>query len=354
MRYFITNVLPHHLSGKYKVSYAASNFSWALINSSIFDEVFSIAPMNVVGAINDVQMNQLIYSDWRKKGPIFQRLAPIRENISVFRKIRRGSSVWFYNISLLNIVLYFLCKWLKPSVQCNVIVLDIYIPKRLFSLDTLFLWAINHANATVRLSDSPRFTCPKSKCFPGVVPLNAPSFPTIDSIKGEFLLSGLLREDISQISLVIKVFSKLPNAILHITGFSDKDESLRIKCNKYSNIHYYGELPFQEYLNLLHKVPFLLSTRDPEEEGNQCNFPSKIIEGILHNRIIVSTIQYKQLSGLKFFFVSSEELKLRNQLSEILNMDTYELIQYANQSNFAKSMFNPNRWAEIMSELETT
>lgn len=47
MRYFITNVLPHHLSGKYKISYAAANFSWALIHSSVFDEVFSIAPLNV-------------------------------------------------------------------------------------------------------------------------------------------------------------------------------------------------------------------------------------------------------------------------------------------------------------------
>ena len=60
MRYFITNVLPHHLSGKYKISYAAANFSWALIHSSVFDEVFSIAPLNVSGAIDDVDMPELV------------------------------------------------------------------------------------------------------------------------------------------------------------------------------------------------------------------------------------------------------------------------------------------------------
>jgi len=352
MRYFITNVLPHHLSGKYKISYAAGNFSWSLINSPAFDEVFSIAPLNVSGVIDDVDMPELVYSDWRKKGRIFQKLAPIKENFLIFRKIRHNSNVWFYNISILNIVLFFLCKWFKPSVRCNVIILDIYIPKRKLSFDALFLWAINHSNATIKLSDSPLFTCKKTECLPGVVPLNAPSFPTVENVNAEFLLSGLLREDISQISLVIKVFSKIKNTTLYITGFSEKDEALKQECSKYPNIHYYGELPFDEYINLLHKVSFLLSTRNPNEEGNQCNFPSKVIEGILHNRIIISTIKYKQLAGLKYLFVSSDEDELRNQIEDIIRMNSGELLQYANQSSYAKSMFNPNRWSEIMDSLE--
>lgn len=148
------------------------------------------------------------------------------------------------------------------------------------------------------------------------------------------------------------MFSKIKNATLYITGFSEKDEVLRQECSKYPNIHYYGELPFNRYIDLLHKVSFLLSTRDPKEEGNQCNFPSKIIEGILHNRIIISTIEYKQLAGLKYFFVSSDEGELRNQIGGIIKMDSDELIQYANQSSYAKSMFNPNRWGEIMASLE--
>lgn len=352
MRYFITNVLPHHLSGKYKTSYAGGNFSWALINSSVFDEVFSIAPLNVTGAIDDVDMPELIYSDWRKKGRIFQMLAPIKENFLIFRKIRRNSNVWFYNIGILNIVLFFLCKLFKPSVHCNVIVLEIYMPKRKLSIETLSIWAINHADATITLFESPRCTCKKTACLPGVVPFNAPSFPIIKSVSAEFLLSGLLREDISQISLVIRVFSKIKDATLYITGFSENDEALKQECNKYPNIHYYGELPFDEYIDLLHKVPFLLSTRDPKDEGNQCNFPSKIIEGILHNRIIISTIEYKQLGGLKYFSVSSDEDELRNQIKGIIRMNSDELVLYANQSAYAKSMFNPNRWDEIMTSLE--
>lgn len=352
MRYFVTNVLPHHLSGKYKISYAASNFSWALINSSAFDKVFSIAPMNVSGNIEDVNMKELIYSNWRKKGFVLRKLSPIIENLHIFMKIKRGSSIWFYNISILNLTLYFLCKCFKPSVSCNVIILDIFIPKRKFSFDNLCLWAINHADATVKLADSPRFTCNNTACLPGVVPFNAPTYPQINEVKADFLLSGLLREDISQISLVIKVFSNIKNAQLYITGFSEKDEELKKVCSRYSNIYYLGELAFDDYIKLLHKTSFLLSTRDPMEEGNQCNFPSKVIEGILHNRIIVSTIEYKQLSGLNYFFISSNEDVMKKQIQDIIGMKHNEIIPYANQSDYVKKMFNPNKWDEIMTALE--
>lgn len=354
MRYFITNVLPHHLSGKYKVSYAGSNFSWALINSSAFDRTFSIAPVNVVGELVDVQMEQLVYSDWRKKNLLLRKMAPFKENWMIFKMIEPRSSLWFYNISLLNVLLFYLCRIFKPSTKCNVIVLDVYLPKQKASLANFFLWTINKSNALIKLSNSHRFTCRNSVCLPGVVPENSPSYPLVKEIKRAFLLSGLLREDISQLTLVIKVFSHLPDIDLHITGFAKNDEDIKLACSKFPNIHYHGELPFDEYINLLHETPFLLSTRDPKEEGNQCNFPSKVIEGILHNRIIVSTIKYEQLSGLKYFTITSEENEMVKQISEIFNITSADIITYANQSDYAKTKFNPACWKKIMSNLESS
>jgi len=177
--------------------------------------------------------------------------------------------------------------------------------------------------------------------------LNAPDFPKVSSLSWEFLLSGLLREDISQISLVIKVFSQLPNAILHITGFSERSDLLKAECEKYPNIHFHGELPFSEYIELLHRVPFLLSTRDPKEEGNQCNFPSKVIEGILHNRIIVSTIKYNQLSGLNYFYISSEENEFPTAVFEYNKYGECGTSPLC-KSNLKKQMvlFSPLRWGE--------
>ena len=47
-----------------------------------------------------------------------------------------------------------------------------------------------------------------------------------------------------------------------------------------------------------------------------------------------------------------DEDELKNQIEGIIRMDSVGLIRYANQSNYAKSMFNPNRWGEIMNSLE--
>lgn len=349
MRYFITNVLPHHLCGKYEVSIAAANFSWALIKSDAFDVNFSIAPSNVKGELPDVEMPELVYSSLRKN-KFLSKFAYVFENLTIFKKIKRSSNVWFYNISVLNILLFYMLKVFKPSVKCNVIILDIYIPKRKFSLDNLLLYTINKADATIRLSNSPRFTCKKSVCVPGVVPASVPKFPEIETVKPEFLLSGLLREDISQISLVIDTFKEIPEAELYITGFSEKDAELSEQCEAIPNIHYYGEVPYDKYVELLHKVPFLLSMRDPTNEGNQCNFPSKVIEGLLHNRIIVSTISYEQLDGLNYFRVSSDKETLKAEILDIIKCP--DLSPYENQSSAVIKAFNPDRWAEIMGKLE--
>jgi hypothetical protein len=184
------------------------------------------------------------------------------------------------------------------------------------------------------------------------VPQDTPDYPEITNITQNFLLSGLLREDISQISLVINTFASLPDFNLHITGFSDNDDLIREKCSKFKNIHYYGQINFENYIELLHNTPFLLSMRDPKFLGNQANFPSKVIEGILHNRIIISTIHYEQLNGLNYFEVTSKLDTLITELRQIISMPKEKLINYANQSNFAKANFSPKQWENIMSEIE--
>lgn len=114
-----------------------------------------------------------------------------KRELSDFRKIKRNSNVWFYNISILNIVLFFLCKWFKPSAHCNVIILDIYIPKRKLSLEALFLWAINHANSTIKLSDSPLFTCKKQNAC-RVSYLLMPPIPNNRKCEGRIFTFGTI------------------------------------------------------------------------------------------------------------------------------------------------------------------
>jgi hypothetical protein len=155
--------------------------------------------------------------------------------------------------------------------------------------------------------------------------------------------------------IVIESFSKVPNLNLHVSGFAVDidDNTLRSECHKYKNIHYYGNVSFDRYIELLHQCPFLLSTRDPRIIENQCNFPSKVIEGILHNRIIVSTIHYAQLKGLNYFEVPSEIDSLVSALEQISTMSPAELKKYANQSDYAKTNYSPNEWKKAMSLIES-
>ena len=353
-RYFIVHTPPHDLCGKYKTSVAAANFCWPLINSGIFDKTFCILPSNVGGLVDDIIMEGLSYSSFRCKGNLLQKIAPFIENWTVFRQIKRGSSVWFYNIGIINFLLYWLLKIFKPSVRIYVIILDIYVPKRKFSFPSLILWMMNHCQGTIRLANSEFFTCKNSICMPGVVPSDAPLNPRVEECSMKFLLSGQLREDISQTKLVIEAFSRIPNLSLYISGFpvGVSDDELRQLCAPYPNIHYYGNVEFRKYLELLHECPFFLSTRDPRVVDNQCNFPSKVIEAILHNRIIISTIHYGQLNGLKYFEISSSLEEFVDALEHIAKSDSDEILSYANQSDYVKQRFSPVEWGNAIIQIE--
>lgn len=353
MRYFIAHALPHNLCLKYNTSVASSNFTWPLINSNVFDQCFSILPINVWGNIDDIHMNDLAYNRYLRSSKYFHLLAPIWENIMLFPKIKKGGSVWFYNISILNIVLYFLLKWFKPSVKLNVMILDFMNPEKKSKLDSLILWALNHADGTIRLSNWEQFTCDNSICLPGVVPTDSPEYPRQDAINKSFLLSGLLREDISQINLVIDAFSRLPDVDLYISGFANDEDKIKERCKSYTNIHFLGCIEYNRYTDLLHHVSFVMSMRNPKLVENKCNFPSKIIEAILHNRIIVSTIHYEQLNGLRYFEVSSDCNSLVTDIQRIISLDKEELMLFANQAEYAKKHFSPVAWDMAMKTIES-
>ena len=99
-------------------------------------------------------------------------------------------------------------------------------------------------------------------------------------------------------------------------------------------------------------MSFLLSTRNPKASENQCNFPSKVIEALLHNRIVISTIHYEQLEGIRYFEVAAELDKFVMALSHIIQMPQTELLTYANQADEVKRRFNVEVWKEGMQKIE--
>ena len=348
MRIFITHIVPRDKVAEYNMSFAACNFSYNLIGGGMFNTVYSILPTFVRGEIE--AFDGLIYSRCRKCKWMLYRLAPIMECFSAFDKIPRKASVWYYNCTALNVTLMILLKLFKPSVKQNIIQLD-YTPSDSF-LARLCLRIANSLNGTISLAPSPLFTCPNIACLPGVVPDDYPEQPKVSQTNGEFLISGALGYNISMLSMLLKAFAKMPDKTLHITGKAPDTDLLKRYTDNYTNIIYHGVLPYDKYIELMHSVPCMLSTRNPDAAENQCNFPSKIIEALLHNRIIISTIHYEQLDGIRYFEVPADIDGFTDSINATCHMPEEELITYANQSNLVRERFSTKVWEATIMGIE--
>lgn len=352
-RIFITHILPEELVAKYKLSFAACNFSRNLIGGKGFDKVYTTMPVYVSGPLSiDDNDCELVYSRLRNKGGLYARLATFAEQWDLFKRIPCKSNIWLYNISVLNVFLYFLLRLFKRSVNIYVIELDFTPPTRKLSTMGLFLWIMNHSKGIIKLADSPLFTNHNAVCLAGVTP-NEANYPLVENPKLEFLLSGVLQPNISSIPMILDAFAKVPECTLHITGVWDNMDIMNSYTQKHSNIIYHGVLPYTEYQNLLHSVTFQLSLRNPDWADNTCNFPSKIIEALVHNRGIVSTIQYSQLDGIEYITTKRSVDGFVATWKKISEMSTEKLCGLVNQGNKIKELFSVEVWNKSMSEIES-
>lgn len=351
MRIFLAHIIPKQQITNFHVAQASHNFCYTLIEANVFDKVYSIMPSNVTGLKSDFvdKSYELVYSSFRRYKYTL-KLAALIENIKLFFKLKKGDFLWLYNVTVINILLVRLLRVFKPGVYILPIILD-FSPE--LKQCKAMLPTINKADGMITLSNSPLFTVKNSVCLAGVVPQSVPNHENVVTpIKKEFLLSGNLSEQICMLNMLLPAFSQMPDFILHITGRAQDKEPLERYVANNSNIVYHGLLSYQEYIKLLEEIPFVLSTRNPNSPENQCNFPSKIIEALLYNRIILSTIEYPQLKGIEYFTVPSDEQGFAIQVREICQKEDNELLKYANQSDRVYKLFNAERWELIMSQIE--
>lgn len=352
MRIFVTHILPERLVAKYHLSFAACNFSRNLMSGGGFDKVYSIMPLFVSGKMEEFEdtENELVYSRLRHYSSL-RKIVPLCENITLFHRISKNDYVWYYNCTVLNAFLIILLHVFKPSVKQNIILLD-YTPSDKV-IDRFLLWLSNHMHGMIKLADSPLFKVKNSVCLPGVVPDDGIEYPKVENVTKEFLISGALGDNISMLSMLLDAFSQMPECTLHITGKAPDEEKVKRYASQYKNIIYHGMVKYDEYLRILHATPFLLSTRDPRYPENQCNFPSKVIEALLHNRIIISTIHYPQLNGINYFEVGSDKESFITDIHKISQSIDSELLNYANQSWIVKEKFNVRVWNAWMNKIES-
>lgn len=350
MRYFVIHETPRDVLLKYNLPPAAYNFCYNLMKTGIFDKVYSILPTNVYNYTEDLNREgmEIVYSNIRGKNKISRIIGSLVEQTKLFRLIKNNSNVWLYNITIANAFLFILLRIFKPKVKLYTIVLD-FTPED--KINKLMLPLINHSVGLIKLSESELFTVENSICLPGIVQSDE-NYTKVEKITKDFLISGNIKEQISMISMLLPVFSELPELTLHISGHAQKPSMIRRYANNYSNIKFHGMVEYNEFLKIMDECTFLLSTRDPNEPRNLCNFPSKIMEGLLHNKIIISTIHYPQLEGIKYFVVSSDNDNFSKALQEIANIPTDKLLEYANQSEIVKERFNSSVWMQEMIKIE--
>lgn len=347
-RIFVTHIVPKGQEIEHGISVAACNFSHNLIDSNIFDDTYSVLPTFIGNNVKPFK--GLIISGFRRNRWL-RRIAWIPENIRVFFKIPKRASVWYYNCTTLNMLLIEMLRFFKPSVQQNLIILD-YTPSSK-PLSKFLLKLSNRMHGTICLADSPLFTVKNTVTLPGVVPNDNVTWPQVEApLKKEFLISGALGDNIAMLPTLLEAFAESPNLTLHITGKAPDPALVESYAEKYPNIIYHGMVTYEEYLEILHRTPFMLSTRNPDAPENQCNFPSKIIEALLHNRIIISTICYRQIEGIKYFKVSADSESLRNNLECIASTPNDELIAYANQAEEVHRRFSCEVWKQAIKTIE--
>lgn len=353
MRIFIGHIFDEQLIKRYNLPFAVDQFSRNLATGGMFDKIYTMLATNVVGDLGEFDETgyELVYSDWRKCRGWKRKFAFIQEQIILFRKVKNNDSVWFSNLNPLNFLIFILLWCLKPSVKRNIIVMDFTPPLKTFERATFFLWLANHAHGTIRLSHSELFTVKNSFCLPGVVPYSNTRFPEITTVTPEFLISGALHEHITMLqSLLIPAFRQLPECVLHISGITSNEKGIKAAIGDCKNIKYHGKLSYDDYFRILDSTPFLLSTRNPLYSEHQCNFPSKIIEGLLHNRIIISTMHYPQLTGINYFTISTSINDFVLQIKAILNET--DIMSYANQADLVRQKFSATIWANTIKQIE--
>lgn len=335
------------------ISVAASNFSNTLVNGNIFDKSYSILPPYVRGRRNPKELttesSTLLYSFWRRLPSPFCKLAPAFEQVALFFKIPRGASLWLYNVTMLNWILIKLLSWLKPSVSIYPIVLD-YTPGA--PGNDKFLRFINSTPGRISLTNYTELSKVNFRCLPGITPTEC-KIPLTNSTKRTFLLSGILNEQISSISTVVDAFEKVPEAILNITGNLSHNPDLVKRISEVPNVNYLGMLSKEAYMDLLDSsTTFILSTRNPSYPENKCNFPSKIIEGLFHNKGIVSTITYPQIEGINYILTGSTVNEIRDSIREIISMTEAQIEPYINQGKKTAEMFSIGVWKNAIDDIE--
>lgn len=187
--------------------------------------------------------------------------------------------------------------------------------------------------------------------LPGIVLSNSITSSSKIFNHTSFLFSGSLSK-VTGIDLALKVFAKLPKLVLHISGKGELVDMVKQYSEKYSNIIYHGFMDVDSYKKMSKQIDFCLSLRNPSLPENRNNFPSKSLEYLSDAKILISTILYPELDGVKYVYSDYSEEALANVVVKLSQMDEDELKQYANNKDVLLKKISERAWKHAFEYLE--
>lgn len=322
------------------MSVAANNFTYELLDGGLFDCAISLVPGNIretFGSVESIDFYSLV-----GKSFVSRAMASLTLAVRVAFKVRKHK-IWFYNISKSNVALYLILRLI-------------------FRAEVFVLLLDNNPGGVL---DFRRFV--RIKCISphGVVSLrelnihsNSAVIPGIVSSMSShrnpenrvFLFSGILSENRLPKEL-FETFALRPNLKLYITGKVENLEMLEYFTSKYPNIVFLGYLNRADFRKLLSVVSFGLNFRDPLYLENDFNFPSKILEYLRENKIVISTIQYQELKGIKYIYIEPGSIRYNDFFDNVASSN-FDYMSYLNNEESVMGITAPFVWSNHLSIVE--
>ncbi len=284
---------------------------------------------------------------------VFKALNTVLENIYIVRRVLKSKqkNVWFYNMTPQVMLTFSLLKFLFRK-KCFVVVAD-FTPD--VFRNKIALKLLQRSNGIISLTPELKTLVAgrtgvtvKAGIINTVIKEN--NSTTIN--KTSFLFSGSLSQ-YTGIELALDTFSELPEITLYVSGRGESEAKVKEYAAKFPNIHYLGFLSYDDYVNVLGKVDFVLSLRDTSIGKNLYNFPSKIIEYYIASKIVISTKAYSTLKDDTYVHCEYEKKDLKSTVEKVTSLSDDEIRRMQSRANdFARENFSYSSWNDAAKELE--
>jgi glycosyltransferase involved in cell wall biosynthesis len=318
----------------------------------------SIVPNFIDKPINFYDKDSNIhYLNKRRKGirtltNITKLTGDTRKALSIIRK-HKDAAVWFYNLNISTLFIAMIAKYVLRRklyiIVADYVVNGTFVQRQVNRMITKFDGAIV-LNSNIKVVKN-------ALVMPGLLrdkdilpPLNR------NTLSNKVLLSGSLGVT-TGLPFTLEFFSKHPMYHLYVTGrpydyTKEAFQALMDKYAAYPNIHYLGQLSYEQYVATLDECDVALSLRDPKEAEHDYNFPSKILEYLSRNKLVVSSKSYKDLSEGVLFECDRTEDSFRAALERVFSMNE-TAVEQARKKIYSevKNNFSRERLLEIVDEL---